>query len=63
MGIHKNARLTPQRREEMAAKVLGDRKGQGNSYGAGWEYAYVCIVDAFRITFAGISPDEKANST
>ncbi|WP_455270691.1 IS481 family transposase [Rhizobium herbae] len=43
-------------------RITGDRTGQGNSRGVGWEYVHVCIDDASRITFTDIFSDEKAVS-
>jgi transposase InsO family protein len=37
----------------------GDRSGQRNSRGVGWEYVHVCIDDHSRIAFADIMPDQK----
>lgn len=120
MNIHKNARLTPCRREEMALSVIegrlsqaqagrvfgvspkivsrwverfkvegragvsdrssrprrspkaieqavvdritGDRTGQSNSRGVGWEFVHVAIDDASRVAFSQILPDEKKQS-
>jgi transposase InsO family protein len=43
-------------------RITGDRTGQGNSRGVGWEYVHVCIDDASRIAFTDIFSDEKAVS-
>lgn len=43
-------------------RITGDRTGQSNSRGVGWEYVHVCIDDASRIAFTDIFPDEKAVS-
>jgi transposase InsO family protein len=43
-------------------RITGDRTGQSNSRGVGWEYVHICIDDASRIAFADIFPDEKAVS-
>lgn len=43
-------------------RITGDRAGQSNSRGVGWEYVHVCIDDASRIAFTDIFPDEKAVS-
>lgn len=42
--------------------ITGDRTGQSNSRGVGWEYVHVSIDDASRIAFTDIFPDEKAVS-
>ena len=43
-------------------RITGDRTGQSNARGVGWEYVHVCIDDASRIAVTGIYPDEKAVS-
>lgn len=43
-------------------RITGDRVGQSNSRGVGWEYVHVCIDDHSRIAFSQIFPDEKAAS-
>jgi len=43
-------------------RVTGDRTGQSNGRGVGWEFVHVCIDDASRIAFSQILPDEKASS-
>ena len=43
-------------------RITGDRKGQSNSRGVGWEYVHVCIDDASRIAFAKVMPSEKKGS-
>ncbi len=43
-------------------RITGDRTGQSNARGVGWEYVHVCIDDASRIAFTDILPDEKAVS-
>lgn len=48
--------------ERVGHRITGDRTGQSNSRGVGWEYVHVCIDDASRIAFTGIFPDEKAVS-
>ena len=42
--------------------ITGDRTGQSNSRGVGWEYVHVCIDDNSRVAFSQILPDEKAVS-
>lgn len=48
--------------ERVGHRITGDRTGQSNSRGVGWEYVHVCIDDASRIAFTDIFPDEKAVS-
>lgn len=48
--------------ERIGHRITGDRTGQSNSRGVGWEYVHVCIDDASRIAFTDIFPDEKAVS-
>jgi transposase InsO family protein/transposase-like protein len=43
-------------------RITGDRTGQSNSRGVGWEYVHVCIDDASRIAFAKVMPSEKKGS-
>jgi Transposase and inactivated derivatives len=43
-------------------RITGDRTGQSNRRGTGWEFVHVCIDDASRIAFTPIKPDEKAIS-
>ena len=43
-------------------RITGDRKGQSNARGVGWEFVHVCIDDASRIALTRIMPDEKAVS-
>jgi transposase InsO family protein len=48
--------------ERVGHRITGDRTGQSNSRGVGWEYVHVCIDDASRIAFTDIFKDEKAVS-
>jgi len=48
--------------ERIGHRITGDRTGQSNARGVGWEYVHVCIDDASRIAFTDIFPDEKAVS-
>lgn len=48
--------------ERTGHRITGDRTGQSNSRGIGWEYVHVCIDDASRLSFTQIHPDEKAVS-
>jgi transposase InsO family protein len=48
--------------DRVGHRITGDRTGQSNSRGVGWEYVHVCIDDASRIAFTDIFPDEKAVS-
>ncbi len=43
-------------------RVTGDRTGQSNARGIGWEYLHVCIDDHSRVAFSQILPDEKKES-
>ena len=43
-------------------RITGDRRGQSNSRGVGWEFVQVSIDDASRIAFSQILPDEKKGS-
>lgn len=48
--------------ERVGHRISGDRTGQSNSRGVGWEYVHVSIDDASRIAFTDIFSDEKAVS-
>ncbi|QBY02703.1 IS481 family transposase [Rhodophyticola sp. CCM32] len=48
--------------ERTGHRITGDRTGQSNSRGIGWEYVHVCVDDASRLSFTDIHPDEKAVS-
>jgi transposase InsO family protein len=48
--------------DRVGHRITGDRKGQSNARGVGWEYVHVCIDDASRIAFTAIFPDETAVS-
>jgi transposase InsO family protein len=48
--------------ERVGHRITGDRTGQSNSRGIGWEFVHVCIDDASRIAFSQIMPDEKKGS-
>lgn len=48
--------------ERTGHRITGDRTGQSNSRGIGWEYVHVCVDDASRLSFTEIHPDEKAVS-
>jgi transposase InsO family protein len=43
-------------------RITGDRKGQSNSRGVGWEFVHVAIDDHSRIAFAKIMASEKKRS-
>jgi transposase InsO family protein len=43
-------------------RITGNRAGQTNSRGVGWEYVHISIDDASRIACTGIFPNEKAES-
>jgi transposase InsO family protein len=48
--------------DQIGHRITGDRKGQSNSRGVGWEFVHVCIDDASRIAFSQIKPDERKRS-
>ena len=48
--------------ERVGHRITGDRTGQSNSRGIGWEFVHVCIDDASRVAFSQIMPDEKKES-
>ena len=43
-------------------RITGDRSGQSNSRGVGWEFVHVTIDDHSRLGLADIMPDEKKQS-
>jgi transposase InsO family protein len=43
-------------------RITGDRTGQSNSRGVGWEYAHIAIDDHSRVATAAIFPDQKKKS-
>ena len=48
--------------DRIGHRITGDRTGQSNSRGVGWEFVHVCIDDASRVAFSQILPDEKKQS-
>lgn len=40
-------------------RITGDRTGQSNARGIGWEFVHVCIDDNSRVAFAQIMPTER----
>ena len=48
--------------ERVGHRITGNRTGQSNGRGVGWEYVHICIDDASRIAVTDIFPDEKAVS-
>jgi len=48
--------------ERVGHRITGDRKGQSQSRGVGWEYVHVCIDDASRVAFSQILLDQKKQS-
>lgn len=38
--------------ERVGHRITGDRTGQSNSRGVGWEYVHVCVDDASRVAFS-----------
>jgi transposase InsO family protein len=43
-------------------RITGDRTGQSNSRGVGWEYVHVAVDDHSRIAFAKVMTSEKKHS-
>lgn len=48
--------------ERVGHRISGDRTGQSNGRGIGWEFVHVAIDDASRVGFSQILPDEKKQS-
>ena len=44
-------------------RITGDRIGQSNTRGVGWEYVHLAIDDHSRLAYSEILPDEKRGST
>jgi transposase len=45
--------------DQIGHRITGDRKGQSNSRGVGWEFLHVCIDDASRVAFSRIMKSER----
>ena len=45
--------------DQVGHRITGDRKGQSNSRGVGWEFVHVCIDDASRVAFSRIMKSER----
>jgi transposase-like protein len=43
-------------------RITGDRTGQSNKRGTGWEYLHVAVDDASRLAFTAMLPDERKES-
>ena len=43
-------------------RITGDRTGQSNTRGVGWEYVHLAIDDHSRLAYSEIRPDEKRGS-
>lgn len=43
-------------------RITGDRTGQSNARGVGWEYLHLAIDDHSRVAYSQILPDEKRSS-
>jgi transposase InsO family protein len=43
-------------------RITGDRTGQSNNRGVGWEFVHVAIDDHSRVAFAKVMPSEKKQS-
>src|SRR5438094_1223839 len=48
--------------DKIGHRITGDRTGQSNGRGVGWEFVHVCIDDHSRVAFSEIKPDEKVDS-
>jgi len=45
--------------DRVGHRITGDRTGQSNTRGVGWEFVHVCIDDHSRVAFAQIMPTER----
>jgi transposase InsO family protein len=52
----------PGRFDRVGHRITGDRTGQSNARGIGWEFVHVCIDDNSRIAFSQVLADEKKES-
>jgi transposase InsO family protein len=48
--------------ERTGHRITGNRTGQSNSRGVGWEYLHLAIDDHSRLAYSEILPDEKRGS-
>lgn len=48
--------------DRVGHRITGDRTGQSNARGIGWEFVHVCIDDNSRIAFSQVLGDEKKES-
>ena len=44
---------------QIGHRITGDRTGQSNSRGIGWEFLHICIDDASRVAFSRIMETER----
>ena len=49
--------------KQIGHRITGDRKGQSNSRGVGWECLHLAIDDHSRVACSEILPDEKRGSS
>ena len=47
--------------EQVGHRITGDRKGQSNSRGVGWEYLHLAIDDHSRVAYSEILPRRKTS--
>ena len=47
---------------QVGHRITGNRVGQSNGRGVGWEFVHVCIDDASRVAFSQVLPDERKES-
>ena len=45
--------------DQIGHRITGDRTGQSNGRGVGWEFVHVCVDDASRIAFSRIMKSER----
>ncbi len=43
-------------------RITGDRTGQSNKRGTGWEFVHVAVDDASRLAYTEVMPDERKES-
>ena len=48
--------------EGIGHRITGDRSGQSNARGKGWEYLHLAVDDHSRLAYSEIFPDERRKS-
>ena len=48
--------------DRVGHRITGDRTGQSNGRGVGWEFVHVCIDDASRVAFSKSCPTRRPSA-